>query len=460
MRLRYLLLFAWLLSGFSTRAQVMLTKLGSAAVPSYGTELVVNGTTAYVCTASAGQQSLLVYDLSAPAAPRLLSTTTLPNANGLPALPPRHAVVSGEILCVTSYPTALTTPHSVVLWTIDVSNPASPSVRTTGGLAGNDEAFVAASGNYFYVVPDNTNQLYVYNRTPVTSGSSTYLSVERTISLPYSLSGIISLNLSGTTAYVQYANATFATLDVSNAAQPVSSPGTTPGTISAVSGTLAAGLAQPVYAGSVPGNTLRFYSLTTPLQPSLLRSQAGTYGTRVAVSGQSVFTSGQTSPFIAAVPSSSEPLRGYFFASAGAAPLEAVAASTQGANALVSANNLAYLLTDSELSVYAFPATVTATRGATALAATLSLYPNPAHAAATLAVAGLPTTAAQVQATLLNATGRAVGRPVLAAVGQGQARATVPTAELAAGLYVLRLSALDAQGQLLGELPTQRLSVE
>jgi hypothetical protein len=88
-----------------------------------------------------------------------------------------------------------------------------------------------------------------------------------------------------------------------------------------------------------------------------------------------------------------------------------------------------------------------------------SLYPNPAHAAATLAVAGLPVTAAQVRASLLDATGRAIGQPVLVLAGQGQTHTTVPTAGLAAGLYVLRLTALDAQGQLLGELPTQHLSV-
>ncbi len=88
-----------------------------------------------------------------------------------------------------------------------------------------------------------------------------------------------------------------------------------------------------------------------------------------------------------------------------------------------------------------------------------SLYPNPAHAAATLAVTGLPVAAAQVQAQLLDATGRAIGQPVRLLAGQGQSQTTVPTAQLAAGLYVLRLTALNAQGELLGELPTQHLQV-
>ena len=89
-----------------------------------------------------------------------------------------------------------------------------------------------------------------------------------------------------------------------------------------------------------------------------------------------------------------------------------------------------------------------------------SLYPNPAHVAATLAIAGLPTSATQVRALLLDATGRTIAQPTLVLAGQGQAQATVPTAELAAGLYVLRLTALNKQGDLLGELPTQRLHVQ
>ncbi len=87
-----------------------------------------------------------------------------------------------------------------------------------------------------------------------------------------------------------------------------------------------------------------------------------------------------------------------------------------------------------------------------------TLHPNPTSTSTTLTLAGLPTTVAQVQATLFDATGRAVGQQQLAAA-QGTARADVLTAGLAAGLYILRLTAHDAQGQLAGSLPTQRLSV-
>ena len=87
-----------------------------------------------------------------------------------------------------------------------------------------------------------------------------------------------------------------------------------------------------------------------------------------------------------------------------------------------------------------------------------TLHPNPASTSTTLALSGLPATVAQVQATLFDATGRAVGQQQLP-VSQSTAYADVPTAGLAAGLYVLRLTAHDAQGQPIGSLPTQRLSV-
>ena len=90
--------------------------------------------------------------------------------------------------------------------------------------------------------------------------------------------------------------------------------------------------------------------------------------------------------------------------------------------------------------------------------ATATLRPNPAATAATLSLGGLPATVARVQATLLDATGRAVRQYTLP-TGQGRARAEVPTAGLAAGLYVLQLAPLDAQGAAAGSLPAQRLSV-
>jgi len=88
-----------------------------------------------------------------------------------------------------------------------------------------------------------------------------------------------------------------------------------------------------------------------------------------------------------------------------------------------------------------------------------TLYPNPARAAATLTATGLPAAARTVELTLLNPLGQVVRRLSLPAA-QGAATGTVPTAGLAAGLYLLQLRALTGQGATLGALPTQRLSVE
>jgi hypothetical protein len=91
--------------------------------------------------------------------------------------------------------------------------------------------------------------------------------------------------------------------------------------------------------------------------------------------------------------------------------------------------------------------------------ASATLYPNPAHAAATLTATGLPAAARTVEVTLFSPLGQVVRRLSLLAA-RGVAAGNVPTAGLAAGLYLLQLRALTGQGTPLGALPTQRLSVE
>lgn len=91
--------------------------------------------------------------------------------------------------------------------------------------------------------------------------------------------------------------------------------------------------------------------------------------------------------------------------------------------------------------------------------ASATLYPNPARAAATLTATGLPAAARAVEVTLLSSLGQVVRRLPLP-VARGAATGEVPTAGLAAGLYLLQLRALTGQGAALGALPTQRLSVE
>ncbi|MGI4875831.1 MAG: beta strand repeat-containing protein [Janthinobacterium lividum] len=85
-----------------------------------------------------------------------------------------------------------------------------------------------------------------------------------------------------------------------------------------------------------------------------------------------------------------------------------------------------------------------------------SLYPNPAASATMLSVTGLPTAVASIQVDLLDVLGRAVGRYTLPARA-GSAAQSLTTGELVGSLYLLRLTARDAQGQTVGTLPAQRL---
>ncbi|MEJ7665226.1 MAG: T9SS type A sorting domain-containing protein [Hymenobacter sp.] len=105
-------------------------------------------------------------------------------------------------------------------------------------------------------------------------------------------------------------------------------------------------------------------------------------------------------------------------------------------------------------------ATALATAPSAALSQTLAtLYPNPTEAGeVTLAVTGLPADVRSVEATLVNALGQVMGRYTLAAA-QGAARTGLPTTGLAGGVYLVRLRAQNAQGQPVGTLAAQRLSL-
>jgi hypothetical protein len=105
-------------------------------------------------------------------------------------------------------------------------------------------------------------------------------------------------------------------------------------------------------------------------------------------------------------------------------------------------------------------ATALATAPSAALGQSLAtLYPNPTEAGeVTLAVTGLPADVRNVEATLVNAVGQVLRRYTLPAA-QGAARTSLPTTGLAGGVYLVRLRAQDAQGQPVGSLPAQRLSL-
>ena len=136
------------------------------------------------------------------------------------------------------------------------------------------------------------------------------------------------------------------------------------------------------------------------------------------------------------------------------APYDVVAADVSGDGKadIVTAN-----VSTNTVSVLLNTATFLATKP-TALPSEVQLYPNPAATTANFTAMGLPIGVQRVAATLLNQLGQVVGRTTATAT-QGTAHAELPTAKLAAGLYLLRLHAYDAQGTVVGSLPTQCLQV-
>jgi hypothetical protein len=93
---------------------------------------------------------------------------------------------------------------------------------------------------------------------------------------------------------------------------------------------------------------------------------------------------------------------------------------------------------DGRFALVLRPATALATQHALA-AAQVTVYPNPAHTSFAVAVPAVGN-ASRVEAELLNALGQVVRRQS-AALPSGGALFVVPTADLASGVYVLRLQA-------------------
>ena len=87
-----------------------------------------------------------------------------------------------------------------------------------------------------------------------------------------------------------------------------------------------------------------------------------------------------------------------------------------------------------------------------------AIYPNPTTEVAQVEVSGLPTIVAALQATLLASNGLVAGYYTLP-VAVGKAATALPTAGLLPGNYLLRLTALDAEGAAVGKLPVQRLNI-
>lgn len=102
--------------------------------------------------------------------------------------------------------------------------------------------------------------------------------------------------------------------------------------------------------------------------------------------------------------------------------------------------------------------TVLAATAPALVQARISVFPNPATDAATLAVTGLSADVRQLDAVLTDAVGRVVRQQFLPAA-QGLAQGVLPTGGLAPGVYLLQLTGRDAQGVASRALPVQHVAI-
>lgn len=127
-----------------------LTLLGqtTTTTPSYGYNLIVSGTKAYVAGGSSGVE---IVDVSSPSAPSLLTSFT---DSGV-FRQYNSAAITGNSLAACGYPEGTIVGFNTIL---DVSNPSSPSLAanpTFGGLS------VLAKNGLAYVLNGNSN--FVFN---------------------------------------------------------------------------------------------------------------------------------------------------------------------------------------------------------------------------------------------------------------------------------------------------------
>ena len=186
-----------------------------------------------------------------------------------------------------------------------------------------------------------------------------------------------------------------------------------------------------------------------------LSSEAGS--DQLAIDGQAAFTSATVLPLAVGVPTAGA----YTLALAELRNLPTGLtaylrdAQTGSLTALASGSSYAFSVANASALVrgrfaVVFRSSALAATPA-ALAAAVSVYPNPARTFATLDVPGLAG-ASQVQVQVLNALGQVVLRQQAALPASGT-RLTLPTGQLASGVYVVRLT--------LGQTTlTKRLTVE
>ena len=200
--------------------------------------------------------------------------------------------------------------------------------------------------------------------------------------------------------------------------------------------------------GASAGFDGQYDAAKLPNSTGLNISSIGSTGQQLAIDGQATFTTATVLPLAVGVPAAGT----YTFTAVAIdnLPVGLVAylrdAATNQVLPLIPGTNYRFSVTAAEatalllgrFTVQFAPTAPLATTSA-ALAAAVTLYPNPAHQAVTIAMPGVAG-ATMMQAELLNSLGQVVLRQQVALPAAG-ATLTLPTANLAAGVYVVRLTA-------------------
>lgn len=213
-----------------------------------------------------------------------------------------------------------------------------------------------------------------------------------------------------------------------------------------------AGAADAFYAYAEAGATVafdrRYDAAKLPNSTGLNLAAQLAGGERVAIDGRPAFTAATALPLAVGVPAAGT----YELAAAQVLNLPAGLvpylrdAQTGTTTALSAGSSYRFTVSAAEAAALVqgrftlqFAAATPLAASSAALAAAVALYPNPARTYATVVVPGL-VGATAVQLDLLNALGQVVRRQQAALPAAG-ATCILPTADLASGVYVLRLTA-------------------
>jgi hypothetical protein len=233
-----------------------------------------------------------VIDISDPAAPTLVGTTTVSWGTA-------GIAVQGSYACATGY---YANPN--YLRVVDVSNPAGPFSAAAFTLAGGHPQAVAVQGPYAYMLDYGTNRLEVIDVSNPAAGAFSLTENTSPISLPLlggtdTDAGPSSIALQDHYAYVVNAvSGTVNVIDLADPAHPAVTGRVSLGA-SGSSGTSYSSIAVEgpyAYVADVNANALRVIDVSNPTSPSVVASVAAGQGpSAVAIHDHRAFVTNKAS---------------------------------------------------------------------------------------------------------------------------------------------------------------------